>query len=69
MLCNIDEGNEWYTYASQWFNVCHNELDIFGEGLTLKDIMAEDEVTKVGVGCSRAIDKPGSYLVDETYIY
>jgi hypothetical protein len=63
MLCNIDERNEGYTYASRWFNVCHNGLDIFEEGLTLNDIVTKDEATQVEVGlrCSRAIDKPGSF--------
>ena len=62
MLCNIDEENEGYTYASQWFNVYRNGLETFGENLTFDDAMIEDEATKAKAGarCRCFIDKLGS---------
>ena len=60
MLCNIDEEHGRYTYASRWFNVFYNGLDNFGLRLTLDNVVAEEEVTKAGAGCSRAIDEPRS---------
>jgi hypothetical protein len=60
VLCNIDEEHGRYTYASRWFNVFYNGLDNFGLRLTLDNVVAEEEVTKAGAGCSRAIDEPRS---------
>jgi hypothetical protein len=59
LLCNIDKE---YTYVSRWFNLCFTRFDIFGERLSLYDIVVEDEVTQtmVGAGSNCAIDEPRS---------
>jgi hypothetical protein len=61
VLSNINEEHEGCTYVSQWFNVCCNRLNNFGEKLTFKDAIAENDASYAGVEarCSRAIDESG----------
>jgi hypothetical protein len=55
VLCNIDEENEGYTYASWRFTIYHNALANFGETLTLDDVIVEDEATQARAGGSHTI--------------
>jgi hypothetical protein len=58
-LRSINEESKVHTIMFRWLNACRTGLEIFGESLTLDDVVVDDEATQAGAraGSSCAIDE------------
>jgi hypothetical protein len=52
-----DDGLAYY-YASSWFETCHTTLGLWGEVLSLYDIVLENKTIQIGESC--VINEVGS---------
>jgi hypothetical protein len=61
-LRSINEESKVHTIMFRWLNAYRTGLEIFGESLTLDDVVVDDEATQAGAraGFSCAIEESGS---------